>query len=94
MNMRFEVKPNGLVAFEGLVSCDDCAVGMANGDFSGMSDSVETAVKAGLSRLGKTGYAVLGNETGFSKFPCDCCLSRKHGNRHDFSLLALKAADR
>ena len=58
---------------DGLLACEDCAVAIANGDFTGMDDKTEARVKAGLEQLSTRGYAVTGEDCGFTWRGCDCC---------------------
>lgn len=70
-----------------LLACGDCTIAIANGDFSGMDDETKAKVKAGLERLSKRGYPVIGKEYGFTWRGCDCCLNGLGGNKHTFALL-------
>lgn len=71
---------------DGLLACQDCTIAIANDDYSGMDDATEARVKAGIERL--AGYAVIGDEVGFSWRGCDCCLDGLGGHKHTFSILA------
>lgn len=62
--------------------CDDCAVAIANDDYSGMDDAQEAATRAGLKR---EGWVVVGDEAGFMHSRCDIC-NGLPGNRHSFFL--------
>jgi hypothetical protein len=64
--------------------CPDCAIAHANGDFTGMDDARETAVKAGMDRTGH--LVVISEEDGsidtyFSWDKCDACGDRLGGDR-------------
>lgn len=73
---------------DGLLVCDDCAIAIANGDYSGMSTATVSAVRAGYERLFLRGYAVIGDELGFHSHRCDCCEQGAAGNRHKMTLLS------
>jgi hypothetical protein len=63
--------------------CDDCAVAIANDDYSGMDDKQEAATRKGLSEI--TSYVVIGDEVGFMHDRCDIC-DGLAGSRHSFFL--------
>lgn len=66
--------------------CDDCAVAIANDDYSGMNDETQAAVRAGMAILNKRGWLVVGEEQGFSWMRCQCC-GGLAGNRHSCALI-------
>jgi hypothetical protein len=71
---------------DSILVCDSCACAIANDDYSGMDDAEESSVRAGLARLNQRGYAVLGDEYGFTWRACECC-GGLAGNRHTVALL-------
>ncbi len=72
---------------DGLVACIDCTVAIANDDFTGLSDELETSVRAGIARLSKQGYLVIGDELGFVDAGCDVCLDGLAGDKHSLAIL-------
>jgi len=64
--------------------CDDCAVAIANDDYSGMDDARAAAVRSALAQI--AGYLALGDELGFCWRACGCC-SAAAGNRHSAVIL-------
>lgn len=70
-----------------LQACDDCAIAIANGDYTGMDGATEQCVKDALGRWAKQGCLVVGEELGFSWHGCDICDSDLGGNVHQVSLL-------
>lgn len=73
---------------DGLLACD-CTIAIANDDYSGMDDEIEARVKAGLDRIAKIGYPVIGDEAGFTHQGCDCCYDGLGGDKHTFSILGM-----
>lgn len=77
-----------------IMVCEDCVQAIANDDYSGLdyhySEPESTqrmeAIQAGIAGLG--GYAVIGDEAGFSHRGCGCCGSNLGGNRHECSVLS------
>jgi hypothetical protein len=65
-------------------ACDDCIQAIANDDYTGMDDSREQAVRAGIERLGQ--HLVIGEECGFSWRSCAVCRGLA-GNRHTVGYL-------
>lgn len=76
------------VVADGLLACIDCTIAIANDDYSGMDDTTEARVRAGLARLAKRGYPVIGDEYGFTWHGCDCCHDGLGGDKHEFALLS------
>ena len=71
--------------------CADCLIVMANGDYSGMSETKAAMVNRGLDAL--EGYAApsCGEDcegAHFSWAPCDCCGEYLGGDRHAFIVLS------
>jgi len=75
------------VLIDSLVVCDDCAIAIANDDYSGLADKRESAVRTGIKFLSQSGYIVLGDELGFSHAGCDCCMAHLGGNKHQAIIL-------
>jgi hypothetical protein len=67
-----------------LYACEDCAVAIASGDYSGMGEKQAGRTRAGLARL--EGYAAPGDDQGFMWRACDVC-GAPAGDRHEFALL-------
>lgn len=63
--------------------CVDCAIAVANADYSGMDLETETAVRAGIERWGKDGYilCVDHEEEYFSWRHCNICCRPLGGTR-------------
>ena len=77
------------VAADGLLACDDCAIAIANDDYSGMDDIQAQLTRAGLHNIYARGlYPVVGEELGFSHSGCSICKSFFGGNKHSVSLLS------
>jgi hypothetical protein len=60
--------------------CIDCTMAHVNGDFTGMDEATEAAVKAGMDR---TGHLIVNTDDHdeFSWSRCDGCGSRLGGDR-------------
>jgi len=69
-------------------ACDDCAIAIANGDYSGMSEAIEARVKAGIERIGQ--WLIVGDEEGFRWRACAVC-GALPGNRHAVGYLQREA---
>jgi len=61
-------------------ACINCVIAIANDDYTGVSDELETAIKAGLERIGQ--WLIVGEETGFSWSRCVVCNWDFGGHRH------------
>jgi len=79
---------------EDLWFCQDCLFAAVNDDYSGLdyylneeeSEKRMQVIKAGLHAL--NGYLVHNDkQEDFSRFPCDCCGEKLHGERYGFNLL-------
>jgi hypothetical protein len=81
------------VIADGLLICADCLQAIANDDYTGLdyhyspeeADEREARIRAGIAGLG--GYAVAGEEYGFSWQGCDCCGSDLGGDKWTCSVL-------
>lgn len=63
--------------------CNECAIVVANADFSGMTPERIAEVEAGLEHAG--GYVVSGDSDKWNEFssePCDLCNTYLAGSRH------------
>lgn len=76
------------IVADGLRACTDCTIAIANDDYTGMDDSTEQRVRAGIARLSVRGYPVIGDELGFSWQGCDVCQNGLGGDKHEVSLLS------
>jgi hypothetical protein len=69
--------------------CSDCVVAIANDDFTGMDDTTERRVRAGIRciALRTGGQLVAGGEAlGFSWRECECC-GALAGERYSVAVL-------
>jgi len=86
------------VIADDLLACDDCVQAIANDDYSGLdyclspdeAEAREAQIRAGIAGLG--GYAVVGDEYGFTWSACDVCGSDKGGTRHTIAVLGTEEA--
>ena len=65
--------------------CQDCAIAVANYDFTGMTEEREHEVTNGIRRQAKDGYRLTVDSDecyDFVKSPCDVCRSPLHGYRY------------
>ena len=89
-----------MITVDGLGVCDDCAMVIANADWTGVgygltaeeTEERETAIRDGLNA--RPGHWVLTchGEDGdpdyeFSRWPCDCCRTKLAGLRHPAAIL-------
>jgi hypothetical protein len=68
-----------------ILMCQDCAIAVANYDFTGMTEEREHEVTNGIRRQAKDGYRLTVDSdslTDFATNPCDVCRSRLHGYRY------------
>lgn len=63
--------------------CVDCAIAVANADYSGMDLETETAVRAGIQRWHMDGFTLCVDHEDqyFSWSPCDICARPQGGDR-------------
>jgi len=78
------------VIADGLRACADCALAIANDDYSGMDDEREDQVRTAVHHLYTDGYPVIGDELGFSWQGCDCCHSGLGGDMYELSILGAR----
>lgn len=69
-----------------ILVCDECAVTIANDDYSDIEPEHRARVLAGIACLNQRGYPVIDYDFGFSWKPCQCCGSLA-GYRHSVALL-------
>lgn len=62
--------------------CSDCRIGIANDDFSQLTDEDYERVRDAVHNL-PAGAALTNLEYGFQIDPCECCGSKLHGDRYE-----------
>lgn len=76
--------------------CLGCYIAIVAGDFTQLdyyyeppeADKREQAIRRGIDRLSEHGQLVDGNDRNvFSKTPCECCETKKHGERREISII-------
>lgn len=72
---------------DGLLACEDCAIAIANDDYTGMDDTTETRIRLAVRQLSKRGFPVVGDEVGFTWRGCDCCHDGMGGTKYALVLL-------
>ncbi len=75
--------------------CEECTIGLINGDFSGMDDKTSVMVQNSIDALPQWIVPDFDVESGegifeFSKMRCDCCRTHLHGSRHRFGRLEME----
>ena len=86
-----------LVVRDGIYACDDCVQAIANDDYTGLDywcsgaeerNARMAQIQAGIGRLAKDGYLVVGEEVGFTHAGCGVCLDGLGGNKHEVKVLS------
>jgi hypothetical protein len=75
-------------------SCGDCLIAIANDDYTGMDDTTEVQVKAGIEAQltsaakwhNKAWFAADGEDLGFSSYRCEIC-NALAGDRYRVNML-------
>lgn len=79
------------VTHDGLYSCQDCLMYLANGDLSDCPDDVAESLPGKIEERWPAGHLVTTSteetDLEFSWRACDCCGSQLGGSRHPFVVM-------
>ena len=73
---------------DSLAFCVDCAIAIANADYTGLTGARAEQVRTAVSKLYHRGYPVVGEDQGYRTVACDCCHTPLAGQRAAGSILS------